>query len=211
MKWLESRALWGALLVLGGVMFLLQNLGILPFGDLFWGLLLGLGGVFFFYIFFQNRVNWWALIPGFTLFCVALIVILGWLAPEFAGYWGGALILGGIGISFLVVFLLERELWWAVIPAGVMLTLAVISALGEMVPDVETGGIFFLGLGATFGALPVTSSPAGQMKWAWIPAAILVGMGLLMILAVEDLIAYLWPAALVLLGGYLIWRALRAR
>ena len=63
-KWLESRILWGSLLILGGILFLLQNLNIIQVGGLFWAILAVLGAVFFFYIFFSNRLNWWALIPG---------------------------------------------------------------------------------------------------------------------------------------------------
>ena len=47
MKWLESRTLWGSLLILGGVLFLLQNLGFLNLGNRFWVIVLGLGGLFF--------------------------------------------------------------------------------------------------------------------------------------------------------------------
>jgi hypothetical protein len=209
MKWLGSRVLWGSLLLFCGVLILLQNLGVLPFGDLFWSIPLGLGGLFFISITFQNRASWWTLIPGITLLCVALVIILASLAPGFAATWSGSLVLGGIGLSFWVVYALERDQWWAVIPGGVMLTLAVVAGLGEIRPEMETGGIFFLGLGATFGVLSVMRTPVGQMKWAWIPAVILMIMGILMITAVENLIAYLLPAALVLLGGYLIWRTIR--
>jgi hypothetical protein len=209
MKWLGSRVFWGSLLVLGGVLILLQNLGFLPYGGLFWGVLFGLGGVLFTSIYFQNRANWWALVPGFALLCAALAAVLGWLAPDLADKWSGSLILGSIGLSFLVIYALERVLWWAIVPGGVMLTLAVVAGLNEIKPEMATDGIFFLGLGATFGALSWTTTPIGRMKWALIPAAILTIMGIVMLFAVEDLIAYLWPAGLVLLGGYLIWRTIR--
>ena len=210
MKWLESRWLWGSLLILAGVLLLLQSLGVLPFGDLFWGLFLSLGGVFFFYTYFRNRDNWWALVPGFTLVSVALVVILDRLEPGLMDIWGGSLVLGGIGISFLVIYLLERELWWTIIPAGVMLTLALVVALDELAPGLETAGVLFLGMGATFGVLALTARPNNQMRWAWIPAAILVVMGLIMVTAFGNLMVYLWPLALLLAGGYLIWRAMRA-
>jgi hypothetical protein len=62
MRWLESRILWGIVFIVGGVLFLLQNLGILWLGNLFWIVLLGLGSLFFLSFFLQNRANWWALI-----------------------------------------------------------------------------------------------------------------------------------------------------
>jgi hypothetical protein len=210
-KWLESRVLWGTLLLLGGVLFLLQNLGILAVGNLFWGILLGLAGVFFFSIFFQNRENWWALIPAFTILSISLVVILDWLAPAFSDRWSSTLVLGGIALSFLVIYALERDLWWTLIPGGVMLTLALVTSLDEFAPDIETGGVFFLGLGATFGALAMTNSPLGQLRWAWIPAVVLVIVGVFMLATTVNLIAYIAPAALVLVGVYLIWRTVAAR
>ena len=93
----------------------------------------------------------------------------------------------------------------------IVLTLAVVTSLDEFAPDIETGGVFFLGLGATFGALALTTTPLGQLRWAWIPAAILILMGVFMLASAVDLIAYIWPAALVLLGVYLIWRTITVR
>jgi hypothetical protein len=210
MKWLESRVLWGVLLILGGVMFLLQNLGVLPLGNLFWALLLALAGVFFLSIFFQQRANWWALIPGFTLFSIAILIALEWLMPNLAGKLGGAIVLGGIGISFVAIYLVERENWWALIPGGVMLTLTVIAGLDQALPGFEMGGIFFLGLGLTFALIGALSNPDSDLRWAWIPAGVLLLAGLLFVAASENLLVYLWPAGLILIGGYLIFRALRA-
>ena len=45
------------------------------------------------------------------------------------------------------------------------------------------------------------------MKWPLIPAGVLLVMGLLMAVAVTELLNYLWPAALILAGGYLLFRA----
>ena len=74
-RWLGNRLFWGILLILGGVVFLLQNLGYFELGDLFWALLFGLGGLFFLSVFFPNRANWWALIPGLTLLSIAVLLV----------------------------------------------------------------------------------------------------------------------------------------
>ncbi len=211
MKWLESRVLWGSLLILGGVLFLLQNLGIFKMGDMFWALLLALAGVFFLSIFFQNRANWWALIPGFTLLGIALLVFTSLLFPRVANVWGGSFVLGALGLSFWVIFIIDRKNWWAIIPGGVLITLAAIAGLSQFIAGVATGGIFFFGLGITFGLVAVLPSPEGQMKWAWIPAGVLVLMGLLIMAAAGNIINYLWPAVLILGGGYLLVRAFLRR
>ena len=207
-RWLESRIFWGVLLILGGVMFLLQNLGFFEIGGLFWSLLLGLAGVFFLSLFFQNRANWWALIPGFTLLSVAALIAVGYLFPRLSEALGGVIILGGIGLSFLVIYIVQRENWWAIIPAGVMLTLASISLL-ENVASLETPGIFFLGLGLTFALVALLPTNEGRQRWAWIPATVLLLMGMFIMLAAGQWIGYLWPVALILVGGYLILRTLR--
>lgn len=209
MKWLESRILWGSLLVVGGVVFLLQNLDILPLGDLFWSFLFALAGVFFLSIFGQNRANYWSLIPGGTLISIAILVMLNRLLPELAGTWGGAIILGGIGLSFLAIYLVERANWWALIPMGVMATLALVAGLDEAQVGIETGAIFFIGLGVTFGLVALSSGRQGDLRWAWLPAVVLLAMGVLLLATAQDLIRYAWPLALILVGGYLALRALR--
>ena len=210
MKWLESRILWGGLLVLGGVLYLLQNLGIVSLGNLYWSLLLAMAGVFFFSLFLQNRENWWALIPGFTFFAIALSLLLRWLAPGFTDTWGASIILGGIGVGFLAIFLVERQLWWTLVPAGVFATLAVVAGLSHFMPSLPTSGVFFLGMGLTFGLVGLTSQADLQMNWAWIPAGSLLVLGFLFLFATQELVQFLWPVVLILAGGILIFRTVRS-
>jgi hypothetical protein len=210
-KWLESRFLWGVLLILGGVLFLLQNLGFFQIGDLFWAFILGLAGVFFLSVYVSNRFQWWALIPGFTLLSIAFLILLNVALPNFADIWGGSIVLGGIGLSFLVIYLVDRRNWWAIIPGGVMLTLTVIAGLDNVLPGMETGGLLFLGMGLTFILVAIIPTERGQMTWAWIPGGILLLMGLLLMAAAGKLIGYLWPLVLILIGGYLILRNLLPR
>ncbi len=209
LKWLESRLLWGSLLILGGVLFLLQNLGIFEIGSLFWGLLFGLAGVFFLSLYFQNRANWWSIIPSFTLFGIGLLIILDQLAPQLGDAIGGSLFLAAIGLSFMFVYLSDRQNWWAIIPMGVLLTLAVVSGLDQF-SNMNTGGIFFLGLGGTFGLVALLPKSM-DTRWAWIPAVILLVLGIFIFAAAEAMLNYLWPAALILVGLYMIYRSMRFR
>jgi len=207
MKRFETRVAWGILLIAGGVLFLLQNLGILGGGiALLWALLFGAAGVIFLYVFLTDRANWWAVIPGFVLLSLAVLIVLNQLAPGVGGTWGGALFLGGVGLGFWVIYFVNREHWWAVIPGGVLLTLALVAGLSSMLEGTEVGGVFFLGLGLTFGLLSFLPTPQGRMKWALIPAAVLLVMGLLITAAFASALNYLWPVALILIGLYLIFR-----
>ena len=76
MKILSNRIFWGLVLILGGVLFLLQNLGIFQGSDLFWGVSLGIAGMLFLGVFFGDRQQWWALIPGMVLFAVGSLILL---------------------------------------------------------------------------------------------------------------------------------------
>ncbi len=211
LKLFESRMLWGGLLVVGGILFLLQNLGFFRFGDLFWGLLLAFGGLFFMVWFFQERQNWWALIPGMALVSVALTIGLDVINPDLADEIGGAIVLGGIGLSFWIIYFLERGNWWAIIPGGVLITLASMVSLESVFTGDGTVGVFFLGMGLTFAlvALLPHDGQQGNLSWAWIPSGILLVMGLFFLAAAGELMAYIWPVALIVVGAGMMLRSLR--
>ncbi len=210
LKWITSRVLWGVLLIFGGVLFLLQNLGIFQGGGLFWTIVFGLGGLFFLSVFLDNRIQWWALIPGFILIGVAFLVGLDTFFPNFSENIGGFIIVGAIGLSFILVYVVNRSNWWALIPAGVMLTTAAV-ILFEDGSEMVTGGVFFIGLGLTFALVAILPTPQGALKWAWIPAAVLFVMGLAFFATVAELMKYLWPSALILIGLFFIYRAFLSR
>lgn len=210
MKWLESRILWGILLILGGVVFLLQSLGLFQFGDLLWTFVLLLAGAVFFSVFFNDRKHWWALIPGCTLVSIALLLVVSRFLPQVGDAWGGAFVLGGIALGFLIITLLDRQNWWAIIPTGVLFTLAVVT-LADEVLRVESGGILFLGFAATFVLVALLPSPEGKMNWAWIPAGIFLVLGLMMVGLDSRLVNSIWPVVLILAGLYILFRNVRSR
>jgi len=206
MKALASRTLWGSLLILGGILFLLDNLGYIKIGGLVWAIILAVGGLVFVSVFLGDRQHWWALIPGIILLAVAATMAVGYLFPGQADL-GGMIVLGGISLAFWVVYFVNREHWWAIIPAGVLATLAVVTGLDNILTGgIDTGGIFFLGLGATFALVAVLPTPHGQMKWAFIPAVVLIIIGLFVIGAATDLLNYIWPVALILAGAVILFR-----
>ena len=218
MRRFDLRIAWGVFLMAAGAMALLQNFNILTGAlNLVWAFLPGLAGVFFLYTYASNPTNWWALIPGIILLALTALVALGVTAPALAEAWGGPLFLGGIGLSFWAVYLAKREHWWAIIPGGVLLTLAAVASMETVFrrteQRVETGGIFFIGLGLTFALVGLLPSPRGprSVRWAFIPALVLLIMGVLIFAAAQQLINYLWPAALILVGLYLVFRTFRPR
>lgn len=212
MKRSHLSAAFGVLLVGLGILLLLQNLNVLDVAwDLPWAFLFAAGGGVFIAVFVGNRDQWWAVIPGFTLLGLGVLVGLSAALPESPGGWGGGLFLGMIGLAFWVIYLSRRENWWAIIPGGVLITLALVASLTEAIGDFATGGLFFLGLAATFGLVYLLPTPEGRMKWAIIPAGILFVIGILLFLVSVEVLSYLWPLALILVGLYLAYRALASR
>jgi hypothetical protein len=203
----SALAVGGGLIVLG-LLFLLQNFGLLGgLESLIWVVLFGLGGLIFLYVFASNREQWWAVIPGFTLLGLATLIGFG----DRLGAVGGALFLGAIALSFWVIYFVRRDFWWAVIPGGVLATLAAVAGMSEFLPDRAAGGIFFLGLAATFLAVYLLPAPQGRMTWAIIPSGILAVLGLLVMLSLGGIFNYLWAVALIVAGLFLLVRTFRLR
>jgi hypothetical protein len=90
-----------------------------------------------------------------------------------------------------------------------MLTLAAVAGVSQATSGLGTGGLFFLGLGATFGLVYLLPTAKGRMKWALIPAAVLLIFGALLAASEAEVLKYVGPAVLVVAGLYLVYRAFR--
>jgi len=214
-KYLRSfdwRVIIGLALIALGVLALLQIFGVLPeLGNLTTWIVAGLfaaGGLAFLTVLARGRQNWWAAIPGIVLLDLAAIIWLGDVLPSFSERFGGGIFLAGISLAFWIVYALTPENWWAVIPGGVLLTLGVVASLGDT-GIIETGGVFFLGLALTFALVALLPGGRESRGWAWIPAGILFVIGVLAGVSATQLVGYVWPVALILVGLVLLVGALR--
>ncbi|MBN1937260.1 MAG: hypothetical protein JW934_21550 [Anaerolineae bacterium] len=207
-KFYQNRLFWGLLLVGVGVILLFQNLNIFKFvWDVAWIGILGVGSALFFMTFLGNRSQWWAVIPSAALLGLALSAAVSLLFPALGARVGGALFLIVLAQSFWIIYLRDRGQWWAIIPCGALFTIAAVDLVETLLPRVETGGLFFLGLGATFGLVYLLPASQGRMRWAIIPAVILIAIGLVISFASTSLLQMLWPAAIILAGGWMLMQA----
>lgn len=206
MKWPVLRILWGLLLIIAGVLFLLNSIGTISIGEYQWAILLGIGGLAFLSVFISDKNQWWALFPAFGLLVGGAIIYLENAFPAIPGGIAGAIALGGIGLAFFLIFVSNFANWWALIPAGVLFSMAAVFLLG-----VQSGGVFLIGLGITFGVLGFVPTEQGRMRWAFIPAVVLIIVGLFVILASFDLFALLWPLGLISAGLVIIYFVIRGR
>ena len=201
MRKFDFRLMLGGLLILGGVLALLDTMGVIrDASDIFWGLIWGAVGVFFLYLLASDRQNnWWAAFPGFTLLGMGISSIL----PEAFESLDSLVFLGGISLAFWWVYFTDTSRWWAIIPAGVLLTLGTVSVLDD-ISGLDNGGIFFIGLGLTF--LLVAVLTGGNQAWAWYPTVALLIFGALVGIPSMDITDYVVPAVLILVGGFMIFR-----
>lgn len=201
---------WGALLIALGGFFLLQVSGILgALSDLFWSLAFGAAGATFLYIFLTgSNTRWWAAIPGFTLLGLAATVFYSRFAPPMLSGMTGAIFLGSIGAGFLAIFVTNLRQWWAIIPGGALFSVAGVAAIDALpFRFINPASVLFIGLSVTFGVLGLLSTYLGQnLRWAYIPAAILLVLGLVVVTPFVGALAWLLPLALIGAGAYLILR-----
>lgn len=203
MNRVNANVLVGGGLIVLGVLFLLEKIGILRGAvSLFWGAVLLVGAILFIRIYTANMtVHWWAIIPGMVLLGIGC----GALLPESLRFWDSALFLGPLALAFWIIYLTDHSRWWAIIPGGVLATLAAVSVL-DRVSGLATGGLFFVGLGLTFLLLAFLPNPSGRHQWALIPGGVLLGLGAFLGLAAQtSLMSYFWPGLLILIGCVLVF------
>jgi hypothetical protein len=166
MKRVDPRIIFGMLLIAGGGLALAQTMGLLEnASNIFWGGAFLATGLIFLTLLFGG--HWWASFPGFTLVALGALILL----PESLDQFGGALFLGGIGLSFWYVYFTSRtERWWAMIPAGVLTALAVMIVVAQRFEEFG-GAVFLAGIGLSFFAVYFTNR--AERWWALIPGGVL--------------------------------------
>lgn len=202
----NSSLIWGGLLIVLGLLILVENLDLLGDWDApFWSLILGAIGLIFLTTYLRDRKQWWALIPGLVILAIAVAVFFA-EQDLVADYLVATIILAGVGLPFLMIFLADRQHWWALIPAMTMLGI--------------TAGVFLEGIGAigepAVGGLAVGGISLGFVSiylidrkqwWALIPGSIMGIVAFFLLLAAAA--RFIWPAALILLGLLLLRGSLR--
>lgn len=110
------------------------------------------------------------------------------------------------------VYFRGADKWWAIIPAGVLTSLSVIAALsiaGFIRNENQRGyanAILMFGLAATFAVVWLRHARA----WAKVVTIVLAALAVASIFfAIYS--EMLWPLAIILAGGYLLYTALQPK
>jgi hypothetical protein len=203
---MKSRAtrqalVWGGLLILLGAVLLVET-----FTDLSvwtWGAMLAVGGLGAFGVFLTDRSDWGLLIPTYVLWAIAgliALITLNVLRDESVATY----VLAAIALPFLVVFLRNRQQWWALIPAYVLLAIGVmVGLLGlGVLTDLLVPAYVMLAIAIPFFVVYVRNP---EQWWALIPGGILAAIGLSFLIA-EAAVQYVAPVVLVIVGVWILVR-----
>lgn len=191
---------WGLALIIAGLAILTLTLGIVPNpGGAVYGAAFVIAGAVLLASYPALHTHWWTLLVGPVLLGLGGVILL-------PGGGGGAIFLAGIGAGFALVALTNLRRWWAIIPAGTLFTLAVVSLTGSAMQGRLSGAVLFIGVGATFGVLALIRVHGKTMTWPLFPAAACVLLGAV-IATSGPWSAIVWPVLLVAAGLFLLIRA----
>jgi hypothetical protein len=159
-------------------------------------------------VFLSKRTYKWAALVAYVMFVLGFMPLLALTPrPELAG----TVVLFGIGLPFLAVYLLSPERWWAIIPAGILLTSGVVATivLGPGLPGPEYDNRFLnalamAGFAATFAVVWLRHEKSWA-KYVTLAAALFAGAS---IFAGPNLEMY-WPLIVVAIGFIVLARAVR--
>lgn len=159
------------------------------------------------------------LIGGLILLFVGVIALIGQFVPDAMGELFGTFLLLGLGLVFLFLGIMTREAGWF-IPGGILTGLGmgtgfIVSPLSDRFGGDE-GGWFLLLFAAGWLLIPIMTAIFAREThwWALIPAAIigLVGLSVLyggVFMNTLEWVGKLWPVALIIAGGLLLWKVRR--
>jgi hypothetical protein len=201
-------------LTLGGALWLADATEVVSLSPVVAGTFFALAGIGFAVDFARDSQNGWAAIPAGALIGLGALIAFVEVttAPD---EWGAAILLVGSGLGFAAVYFRRRDQGWALVPAGLLLSVAVVVASVPVVDRQEDVAVIVLGIiAAALVALALIPFRGRPMVWPLIPAAIVGVVGVFLARGqAEALEPFNWvsPAALLVVGLVIVFRALSAR
>jgi hypothetical protein len=177
MKSTYVNILWGAALILGGGLFLAQNLGYFDqLSPQFWMAAFAGASLLFFASYFLSGIRHWGwLFPASV--SAALAFTIGMSEAGFTDAAIGAPILASVGLPFVVAFALNpRGHWWALIPAWVMAMLTLLVLATTRVSGEVIAALVLFSIALPFLVVYLIDH---SRWWALIPAFTLSAVGLI--------------------------------
>jgi hypothetical protein len=165
----------------------------------------------FFVVYLNNRTRQWALLVAYIMFVLSLAPAMSSGGGDTAAYFGSVFLLA-VALPFFIVYFRSDKNWWAIIPAGVITTVAIVATLGiaGWIHDTQSGGIsnaiLMGGLAATFAVVWLRNAK----PWAKVTTIVLAALAVASVFFASYTDIF-WPVAIVLAGVYLLYTALRPK
>jgi hypothetical protein len=165
-------------------------------------------GLAFLGVYLTNRTRTWALIVAYVFGVLSIAPMLA-AGKEMAAYFG-AVFLFAVALPFYVLYLRSDANWWAIIPAGCLTVVGIITAfaiagwINNGTSGVYVNAFLMGGLAATFAVVWLRHSK----PWAKIVTVIL---GVIAVASAFFASYYeiMWPVVIILGGVYLLYTAMR--
>ena len=120
----------------------------------------------------------------------------------------------GIALGFWAMLLVQKQNWWAAIPAGVLTVVGVLLGLQARLSELSWLAFFFLGLALVFGLLYMVRAGQPDSRWAAIAAAAWALLGVVTLVSAikpAPVLLQWWPAPWLVGGRGLLLTALGRR
>jgi hypothetical protein len=197
----------GVMLFLAMTTLLVDNVG----GEWVGSLFLFLIGLSFLVVYINNRTRTWALLVAYILGVLSIAPAMASGGGDTAAYFG-SVFLFAVALPFFIVYFRDEKNWWAIIPAGVLTVLAIIAgaAIAGWIQDGDEGvfaNAFLMGgLAATFAVVWLRH----DKPWAKVVTIVLAGLAVASVF-LSSYTEIFWPVAIILVGVYLLFTAMRPR
>lgn len=136
---------------------------------------------------------------------IVLFAIVGIFAVITGGRMAGVAATGFIAMAFILSYLQDRKLWWALIPGGVMSGVTLIILLNQFFPRWDLGPLFLLLMAATFSVLYLLPKERGGQRWARYPAMVFIFITLISNDPSGRTPSWLIPALLIGSGMFVLY------
>lgn len=208
----RARNWWA--LIPGGVMvfltlttLLVDTLG----GEWIGALLFFMVAISFLIVYLSNQTRIWALIVAYATGVLGIAPLMAIGGGDNAAYFG-PIFFFAVALPFFVLYFRSAQRWWAIIPAGTLTTIAIVATFaitGTIQSEQEgaiMGAVIMGGLAATFAVVWLRNG----RPWARTATIVLAVLAALSFFFVSQYQVY-GSVAIILAGGYLLFRALRAK
>jgi hypothetical protein len=197
----KHGVIWGGLLILLGGLLLVDQF--VDLTDWVWMAALVFSGLVALGFYLSDRSDGWLLLTAYILLVIAgliALIALNLLADELVAVY----VLLSIALPFLGVFLRDRSQWWALIPAYVLLAVALMNWLMEagILSDLLVPGYVMFAIAIPFFVVYGRNT---KHWWALIPAGILSIIGIVFFIS-EAALQYIGAVLLVITGLWILVR-----